>query len=189
MAIDERKNTLRQRIEEAFADIPSPGTTPEDIVEDYNNFEGEKMWTAKAFAGRHWKDMPLDAMSNNSAVACGSILMTVRAYHFFLPGFMIVTLDRSACHWEGVGTLVFTLTPPLPTEQEPDMTPEEIQNIKSNDRVIQKRHEERIRLLSPAQKEVVIDFLKHLRDVEEFDAPDSTDINRAISYLSKLNHD
>ena len=69
------------------------------------------------------------------------------------------------------------------------MTPEEIQNIKSNDRVIQKRHEERIRLLSPAQKEVVIDFLKHLRDVEEFDAPDSTDINRAISYLSKLNHD
>ena len=56
--------------------------------------------------------MPLEAMLQNAMVARGLLHMNANAFHFYLPGFMITTLDSPNCFWEGSGSLIFTLTPP-----------------------------------------------------------------------------
>lgn len=181
---EDRKAALKRQIEEAFADVPSPGSDPRELVENYSEFQkSDGMFTADAFAGRHWKDMPIEAITDNAIVADGILQMAPQAFLFYLPGFMITTLDRPNCFWEGEGTLIFTLCPREPHDYDPSMNPDRVKYARAVDEAIAKDYKEKMSLLSPVQRKAVIDFLTYLREVEGSGDPS---INRAIDYISEL---
>ena len=192
---EDRKGLLKQQIEDAFSDVPSPGVDPEELVDNYSPFDPTVgKWTGDAFAGRHWKDMPLEIMAENHMVACGLGQMTLPAFHFYLPGFMMVTLDSPDCDWEGSGSLIFDLAPPEPdSSEESGKTPEQLAYKREVDEVIRKDYEISMGLLSPAQRKAVLDFLGYVKGTfSEEETPDSNldlrNINRAIAYISSLDY-
>jgi len=79
----ERREHLRQRIRDAFRDVPYPGDG--NIMYDGPDPELVQM----TFEGRHWKELSNEDLVIQSSSIC---VMTPEAFHFYLPAFLLASL-------------------------------------------------------------------------------------------------
>ena len=186
--MDDKIASLKLQIARAFADVPSPGDDVDDLVVTFGAGEGEDI--ADAFRGRHWKDMPLDLILENFYFASSLTHMTPQAFHYYLPGFLLLLLDRPDS--EPDGPTLWNLAPPEPDpELENIFAPKDLEG-KPLEPVMPgafyeyaiKKYRERMGLLSPAQRKAVLAFL-------DFQGKLATDeeepaIRRAITSISGL---
>jgi hypothetical protein len=130
MSKKDRKG-LVQIIENAFKDVPYP-----DVITDNKSLEG--LAIAEAFRGKNWRDLSVEFLRYNES-ALG--FFTPKAFHYFLPAFLIVSVTK---HKEAdviPSSLVFILTPN-----------EEFKNT----------FDVRVQLLSREQKKAVREFLVYM---------------------------
>ncbi|EEF63272.1 DUF6714 family protein [Pedosphaera parvula] len=79
--------SLKQSIEEAFADVTYPGDN--NITRcPYNCRECRRI--AEYFRGKQWTGYPVEELRNNNAALS---LFTPQAFHYFLPAFMLASID------------------------------------------------------------------------------------------------
>jgi hypothetical protein len=92
---------LAAKIEEAFATVPYPG---DDWIchgdtEVARLHGSEAASIAAVFRGRHWREMPLDALSGYSSALT---FLTPEAYRFYLPAYLLAVLRLSPAQLEQV---------------------------------------------------------------------------------------
>lgn len=78
---------LAARIKKAFTDAPYPGD--DRLVLDLRHFESGEV--VHAFAGRHWKELPLDFLS---AHLMSRHNFTPEAFRYYLPAYLLASLRR-----------------------------------------------------------------------------------------------
>jgi|GEM_PF-3332550 len=85
-----QRDALIQRIETAFKNVPYPGDASLTIEDNgYNGFFGNIPQTLQDFRGKHWKELSTEfVLKRPSSLS----VFTRRAYHFYLPAYMIGVL-------------------------------------------------------------------------------------------------
>lgn len=93
---------VRQEIGAVFSD----GVLPENVV-CHSCLECDEI--GEAFRGKHWKDMGLEFLSRFRESLC---LLSPEAFWFYLPAYMMVSLD----HFDEADiipeSIIYNLTPP-----------------------------------------------------------------------------
>ncbi|ATB30677.1 DUF6714 family protein [Melittangium boletus] len=133
-----RKNKLRELIEAAFADTPKPGN--DRIGHDPNDWESTEL--ARAFKGRHWKELTPEELQYNS-----SSFLSPEGFHYYFPAYLLAALED---HGNLLPHTVFGLILPG------DATSEE--------RRLRAWHLERFERFSADQKHAIREFLEYARD-------------------------
>lgn len=87
MMVEYEDETLAARIKQVFADVPCPGD--DRLVLDLRDFESGE--TVHAFAGRHWKESPLDFLSDHLMQLHN---LTPEAFRYYLPACLLASLRR-----------------------------------------------------------------------------------------------
>lgn len=83
----EKLRKLKNQITMAFQDVPYPGD--DNLVDrDPGGYNYEQNDLEDTFRGKHWQGLTL-AVLHNSA----SSFFTPEAFHFFLPAYLIVSID------------------------------------------------------------------------------------------------
>jgi rubrerythrin len=78
---------LKETIKKAFADVPYPGDN--NITRcPYHCAECRRV--AEFFKGKDWNGQPAEELRGNHVALS---LFTPEAFHYFLPGYMLVSLD------------------------------------------------------------------------------------------------
>lgn len=189
MTID-RTAEVKQQISEAFSDVPYPGDTVADLARASS--VNDDINIADAFRGKHWREMPIEVLLSNHFIAESLPHMTLKAFHFYLPGFMLATLDRRGTHLAD-STLLSLAPPQLSSEIKdfPGASQDAVRQIrdilKRNDvhiPLLKKEYEERMSLLSLTQKKAVLAFLNLLKQDGAIGWPPNG-IDRAIECLSR----
>ncbi len=107
MASDGRKEGIRQAIREAFADVPYPGDGAiAPLPQDPNDRRAEEM--NRDFSGHHWRDLPGEVRDKHSF---DYPPFTPEARRFYLPAYLLATLDLIKSHSDDFWTLD-ALVPP-----------------------------------------------------------------------------
>jgi hypothetical protein len=99
------KDALKTAVASAFSDVPRPqeGRIAQPSADDRENIES-------AFRGRHWHDMPVDALLRHHLLAQSLSSMTPEAFQFFFPGFLLLAVDHPVS--DVADEVLFHLTPP-----------------------------------------------------------------------------
>ncbi|MBC7815175.1 MAG: hypothetical protein H7175_28715 [Burkholderiales bacterium] len=85
------RDSLIQHIETAFADVPYPGDANLTIKD--GDFFANVAETRRDFRGKHWKDLSPEFIHEHPSALN---IFTRRAYHFYLPAYMIgILLDAN----------------------------------------------------------------------------------------------
>lgn len=135
---DSRREALQRQIEAAFADAPHPGD--DHIGYDADDWESAEL--ARAFKGRHWRELTPAELQYHS-----SSFLSSEGFRYYLPAYLLAALED---HGNLMPHTVYGLTLP------PGSSPEELRL-----RVWQLG---RFEGLSPAQKRAVREFLEYARD-------------------------
>ncbi|MBE0535690.1 MAG: hypothetical protein IH624_08465 [Phycisphaerae bacterium] len=106
---NEAVSRLDERIREAFKDVTYPG---DDKIVTGTTMEDEEV--AKALTGKTWRD--IDAKFLNANCIQSIFFLDFQAYRFFLPAFLLATVQDYGKVPEIVHNLVSTLLDPV-TEQ------------------------------------------------------------------------
>ena len=108
----DRKAELRQIVEDAFRDIPYPGD--DNISSEDHCFECSDM--ARAFRGKHWKEITLDLLLKD-CLGSGLPLFKPAALRFYLPAFILVSIDEFV-EADTIPDVVLDLLTPEPAEPD-----------------------------------------------------------------------
>jgi hypothetical protein len=126
---------LKQAIEDAFAGVAQPGD--ENITRcPYNCSECARI--AAVFKGRTRKDLTPDELRAHHVALT---LFTPEAFHYFLPAFMVVSMDRY---------------------EKGDLIPDAIRFHFEYTAEIQGHFAVRMSKFSAAQRKAIIDYLIHM---------------------------
>ena len=103
---------IRQHIESAFAAVPYPGD--HQISYDTSGHHLECAQVAEFFRGKHWQQLTLHDLRDNyrgdeSACLC---FMSPEAYRFYLPAYMLFSLDPESLGHVIRDAAFYSLTPP-----------------------------------------------------------------------------
>jgi hypothetical protein len=79
---------LKQQIENAFIDLKYPGDNNIVWISEY---DPEKIEIKEDFKNKHWKDLTLEFLWPKQSQSLG--FFTPQAYRFYLPGYMIVSVE------------------------------------------------------------------------------------------------
>jgi hypothetical protein len=86
----ERALKIKEQVKSAFAEVPYPGDS--NIVQG-SSLEAKEI--ESFLKGKHWEDITLESLRHNPPMdpsACLSF-MTREAFHYYLPAFLIITID------------------------------------------------------------------------------------------------
>jgi|WetSurMetagenome_2_1015567.scaffolds.fasta_scaffold744700_1 hypothetical protein len=106
---DIKVEKVKREIIDAFGDVPYPGDNK--IVSD-PLYCDECQDIAEAFRGKHWNELTLEFIFEK--YRGGLYHLEPEGYRYYLPGYMILSLDY---YYEGdslVDSLIYSLTPPSP---------------------------------------------------------------------------
>jgi hypothetical protein len=148
---------LKVEIAEAFAGVAYPGD--KNLVYDNSGAHLECAEVAEAFRGKHWREVELDLLRHQSAAV---FFMTPGAYRFYLPAYLLASIDRYHEADTMPGSVVFSLTPPREPADEGEFR-------------------KRIGLIDAAQAKAIRGFLAFLREAHVEDFPDDQ-LARALSF-------
>lgn len=140
-----RLQALKQEIATAFADVPYPGD--DAIVDGHNPYDLESETLAKAFRGKHWKQLTPLELRNNELV-----FLSPKALPFYLPAYLLGSLNDYGDTTYG-SILEHTVFSLMLTDGD---TAEE--------RMSRQREQKRFAALTPAQKRAIRSFLEYARD-------------------------
>ncbi len=154
-----RRVTTRELIEAAFAQVPYPG---DDNIADHQNCP-ECDDVRAFFRGRSWRELLIDELYGPPAAIN---LFSAEALRYFLPGFMLASLE----HWKEADLIpdwiLYSWLPPEAGETEA------------------KRHRiERQSIFSPIQKAAIAAYLREYAAYDQYGH--ENDIPRAIEQLMK----
>lgn len=185
---------VKRQIEAAFSDVPYPGDKTEDLVRLFAGDEGIEI--ADALKGKHWRALPIDILLTNHFLAQSLSHMQPKAFRFYLPGFLIATLDHRET--DLAESTLHNIAPPQACGEIEDFpgVPSKIMSeiratVKDVDAHLpefKKKYEERMRLFSASQVEAILAFLNFLKLDEELECS-SSETNRAIQYLTSMKID
>jgi hypothetical protein len=126
---------LKRMIEEAFASVPYPGDN--NITRcPYNCTECRRI--ADFFKGKEWNNQSLEDLRVNHVALS---LFTPEAFHYFLPAFMLVSMD----HYE-----------------KGDIIPDSIRFHFEYSQEMRGHFAVRMSKFSAAQRQVIIDYLIYM---------------------------
>lgn len=146
-----KTESLRQQIERSFESTEYPGH--DKLVYDNTGYHLECSEIATAFKDKHWKDIPLDLLRYHSAALS---FFTPEAYSFFLPAYLLATLDD---YFEAdviPGSVIFSLIPPT--------DPQDVA-------IYGELSRRRLQALRPEQREAIRSFLEFLKREHPEDDP------------------
>jgi hypothetical protein len=126
-------------VREAFADVHLPATT--DIVTATSVRDPERDRVRRELDGRHWRDLDAASIASHPEAL---FLLAPRAWHFYLPAYLITALVAPRESDLAAASVVVSLTPDRP---DPDSTT---------------WVGERVRLLSAEQRSALERWLDHL---------------------------
>lgn len=153
---------VRGAIEQAFADVPYPGD--DHIVTRGEFMDLERDDVERAFKGKHWREVlayPVEFLRyHNSALS----FFTPEGYHFYLPAYLIATAENYAQVDVVSDAVVFSL-------KSDGRTPESLAF-----------YQERMKMLTSAQRKAIKSFLEFLRGQHPGDDP-LGDIDKALASL------
>ncbi|NNN06160.1 MAG: hypothetical protein HKL90_09700, partial [Elusimicrobia bacterium] len=103
--MSDEKDALKSAIAAAFSDVPRPqeGRIALPSADDREDIES-------VFRGRHWRDMPVDALLRHHLLAQSLSSMTLEAFRFFFPGFLLLAVDHPVS--DIADEVLFDLIPP-----------------------------------------------------------------------------
>lgn len=148
--MNSRLERLKQQIEQAFADVPYPGD--ENIGADPYDWECAEL--NQHLRGRHWRDIPRDILQYHQH---DLPFFSTAGLHYYLPTYMLAALD------DFMDTPHFTVYEVEPAEGE-----------------LHDHWFERVRGLTPAQKNAIRSWLEYLRD----EMPGRTDLKHVQAALN-----
>jgi len=102
----DRKESVLRIIRRAFRDVPRP----DDGRLVRNAHDAESAEAAEAFTRWHWRD--LSASDLHPCYVGALFCMTASAFRFFLPGFMVVSIEEYDEADTIPGAVLIALTPP-----------------------------------------------------------------------------
>lgn len=148
---------LIDAITKAFNQVPYPGD--DLIVYDNSGCHLECNEIAKSFKGKHWKhlDCPF-IVRHHSALSA----FTPEAFHFFLPAYLIISIEHYADADVVPGSLLFAF------------------NASKSETFLS-----RSTRLTPAQKHVIRQFIEFIRDQHGEDFPSGAPQDALKSYWSE----
>lgn len=167
MELQESVSEVTQEIEKTFPDVRHLDA---DKIASHECLECERV--TSYFRGKTWKELDaVDLYTDDNLARCLSLL-TPAASHFFLPFFLIASLEirpqnpsrlsaRSASVRESV---IFHLTPPSAESEY-------------------RKWEDRVRIFSQQQGRVIAVFLRFLR-MEVYLEERDEQLDRALRYFS-----
>lgn len=147
-------------VKSAFAGVPYPGD--DLIVYDNSGYHLECSDIAAKFRRKHWSALSPSLLRRYYAALS---FFTFEAYHFYLPAYLIISVESFYTAEHIPGTVIFSLTAPS---------------------VRKKRDYERFRakvcLFDRRQREVIVKFLQIMRDEHVEDYPDNAPEDALRSY-------
>ena len=154
-----RVANLLRKLEQVFGELPSPAQA--DIVPKTSPGNPEYEQLRSRFKDRHWRDLSAEDLRGE---ADSLTLFSPEGFRFFLPAFIRAVLL-------GYGTA--------------DLIPDVIvwKFIPTVDPALSSYYEDRIRLLTRAQRQAVTDFISFLQDAHPEDFP-AGELERAYDSLS-----
>ncbi len=127
--------SLKQTIQKAFADVSYPG---DDNITHCPYKCAECRRIAEYFKGRDWQGQSVDELRKHHVALS---LFTPEAFHYFLPAFMLVSLD---------------------SYEKGDVIPDAIRFHFEYAHECQGHFAVRMSKLSPPQRKAIIDYLVHM---------------------------
>lgn len=108
---------LKEEIQEAFADVPYPGD--DQLVTHTDYFERDAIKTF--FKGKDWRDINIEWLSHEYPQDPSACLgfMTPQAFRYYLPAYLLVSIDNLPESDVTPETTVWALT--APETPGPDM--------------------------------------------------------------------
>jgi hypothetical protein len=85
--VEYEDEALAARIKKAFADVPHPDD--DRLVDDPRHWEGGQF--AREFAGKDWKTLPLEFLSDN---LFSLHYFTPEAFRYYLPAYLLAALRK-----------------------------------------------------------------------------------------------
>lgn len=105
--------SLREMLYDAFADTFAPGV--DEIVPDYWDFDLERTEIRNAFAGRAWHEIPAGMLAEHRQAL---FFLTPSAWSYYLPAYMLATIDAYSEADSALTEVVGSLTPNCDPEIE-----------------------------------------------------------------------
>ncbi len=139
--------SVREDIAAAWAEEAYPGD--DRIAYNTSARQEECNQVTGFFRGKHWRDITLESLAEEyggDGAACLAF-MTPEAYRFYLPAYMLISIDHPGTGDVLADAAVGSLAP------WPDPTPR-----------LQAWWAERVSDFSPAQRKVIVEFLRFLRE-------------------------
>jgi hypothetical protein len=127
-------------VREAFAEVRMPAAS--DIVPATAIHDPERERVQREFDGRHWRDLDASFVGSHAEAL---LLLAPRAWHFYLPAYLIAALVGPRESDLGAASVVVSLT--RPEDVNPDATT---------------WVGERVRLMSVEQRSALAGWLDHL---------------------------
>jgi len=141
------REELRKRIEDAFSMSPYPGD--KNLAEDPKDLESKQV--ARVFQGKKWEEVDLDFLERPGAHLSALFFFSDVAYHYYLPAYLLVSVQEKACDYGTRADVLCALT----RRAEPGLR-----------LWFDKRHA----CLTPAQKKVIREFLLFTEDFSEYES-------------------
>lgn len=187
--MSDETDALKSAIAAAFSDVPPPqeGRIARPSADDREDIES-------TFRGRHWRDMPVDALLRHHLLAQSLSSMTLEAFRFFFPGFLLLAVDHPAS--DVADAVLCHLTPPRgdqaarlrdvhgASREEQELVRRAVAASDSNISRHMAEYEERLRLFTRPQRDAILSFLHFLH--QGTPSPDS-DAFCAIQRLAEMN--
>ena len=81
---------IKEQVKSAFAEVPYPGD--KNIVQG-SSLEAKEI--EKFFKGKRWEDITLESLKSNPPMdpSAGLSFMTKEAFQYYLPAYLMITLD------------------------------------------------------------------------------------------------
>lgn len=149
----------RELIEEPFSDVPYPGD--DNITNHPGCLECEEI--REYFRGKSWRDLESLDLYPYQALS----LFTPEAFHYFLPGYMLATLNANGPALDMVAYGVISLG-----------------GYRGQaDASIEKHAISRLCLFTKEQREVIAEYLRFIKNSDQSVFPADEDIDFAISKM------
>jgi hypothetical protein len=167
--MDNFSTLAKSKILKAFAAAPYPGD--KDLVSAPAERDPESLEIAQAFRGKRWNGISSETLHE---FAQALPLFTPRAFRYYLPAYMLETLNSEDPEDVLKDFVPFNLTPPGDQEKTEDVF-----------------FAERAGLLSPAERDAIASFLERIMQLRITEwrgaqmQPEIDKLQRAVDFWSK----